>query len=143
MKLKYKKLNPEAKLYPPFYEGDVGYDIISIETKMIGEHYYETLHTGLSIEIPEGYYGLIRTRSSNGINGLQTHPGIIDSGYRGEILVIIYNHNDDIEYIKKGEKIAQLVILPKIIFELEEVNELSKTDRNEKGFGSSGKESKI
>ena len=98
--------------------------------------------TGLSVAFSSGYEIQIRPRSGlaakNNISVLNT-PGTIDSDYRGEIKVIIFNHGNDNFVIKNGDRIAQIVLSPIIKMELEETNELPKTIRGEGGFGSTGK----
>ena len=100
------------------------------------------LPTGLSMEIPEGYVGLIFARSSLGTKrGLApaNKVGVIDSDYRGEVKVALHNHSDQPQTVEPGERVAQLVIVPFLAAEYEEVQELSDTDRGEGGFGSTGK----
>ena len=98
--------------------------------------------TGLAVSIPKGYEIQIRPRSGlaakSNITVLNT-PGTIDSDYRGEIKVIIYNHGDNDFVINNGDRIAQMVLSPIIRMELEEVKDLPKTIRGEGGFGSTGK----
>lgn len=129
----------------PFYakEGDSGMDIRSNEEKVIWVGKVEIISTGIYVEIPKGYEIQVRSRSGlaakRGIFVLNS-PGTIDSQYRGEIKVILYNVGDDSYEVRKGERIAQLVLqkVPKINWK--PVNKLSKTKRNEGGLGSTGKE---
>lgn len=147
MKVKIKKLVPEAVIPNYSKEGDAGMDLVAIsegkrftaqgtQCKELYEYYEYS--TGLSIEIPEGFVGLVFPRSSISKTAmiLCNSVGIIDSGYRGEILCrfktpantgIIYN---------KGDKISQLVIIPYPTIEFEEVEELATSERGEGGFGS-------
>jgi len=138
--LKFKKLVKEAKITYPVMQSDVGYDMCSIEDKVIKPSTSEIVHTGLAFEIPEDYYALVRTRSGYGVkNSLQLHHGLIDPGYRNEITVCIYNHSATEYRVSKGDKVAQLVILPRIVLPLKEVSELHPSERNLKGLGSTGR----
>lgn len=139
-----KKLSPDAVL--PSYGSDfaAGADLractkepITIEphdTKMIG--------TGLAMEIPEGYMGLIFARSGIASKrGLApaNKVGVVDSDYRGEFMVALHNHSSEPQSIESGERIAQLVIVPYMSAAFEEAEELSETVRADGGFGSTGK----
>jgi dUTP pyrophosphatase len=97
--------------------------------------------TGLMIAIPAGYEGQVRGRSGNAIKrglGLVNSPGTIDSDYRGEICVILINWSDEVQTIRRGERIAQLVIAPVVHAELCEVDSLDATRRGDGGFGHTG-----
>jgi dUTP pyrophosphatase len=123
-------------------QGDAGMDICAAEDKHISPFNWTTISTGLYLEIPEGYEVQIRSRSGlaakYGIQVLNS-PGTIDSGYRGEIKVILKN-NDHIKYnVKKGDRIAQMVVAPITTATLTEVAELSDSERGEGGLGSTGK----
>jgi dUTP pyrophosphatase len=97
------------------------------------------IKTGIAIEIPKGFVGLVWPRSGLAIKkGVSVLAGVIDSSYRGEIGVVLLNTNYDDLIIKKGDKIAQLLIQPIETVNIEEVKELSDTERAENGFGSSG-----
>lgn len=144
MKVKIKKLSEAAKL--PVYgtEFSVGADLFALSddtvTVMPGKTYL--FKTGLAIEIPEGYVGLIYARS-----GLATKRGlapankvgVIDSDYRGECMVALHNHSDVPAIVEPGERIAQLVIAPYLKAEFELSDELSETVRSDGGFGSTGR----
>lgn len=123
-------------------EGDAGMDICAAEDKHISPFNWTTISTGLYLEIPEGYEVQIRSRSGLAVkHGIQVlnSPGTIDSGYRGEIKVILKN-NDHIKYnVKKGDRIAQMVVAPITTATLIEVAELSDSERGEGGLGSTGK----
>lgn len=143
MKVKVKKLVNSA-IIPTFGSvesagGDLynaGDDVVisPSETVLIG--------TGLAVEIPEGYVGLVYARSGLASKcGLApaNKVGVIDSDYRGEIKVALFNHSKETRTVLKGERIAQMVIAPYLKVEYEEVEELSSTKRGEGGFGSTGK----
>ena len=108
----------------------------------IPAHHTVMIHTGLSIELPEGYFGAIFARS-----GLATREGlrpancvgVVDSDYRGEVMVALHNDSELPCSIKSGERVAQLVVMPYLPVAFEEVAELSDTARGEGGFGSTGK----
>ena len=122
-------------------KGDAGMDIRSNEDMSIRGFHWETIGTGLYIIIPFGYEGQIRTRSGLAAKyGLQVlnSPGTIDSGYRDELKIILMNHNHLPYDIKKGDRIAQLVIKPMTQATLEEVYELNKDDDRGGGIGSTG-----
>lgn len=141
MKLKFKKLTDDAVTPKYSKHGDAGMDLVAISHETDGKdnHIYGT---GIAVEIPEGYVGLIFPRSSNRktFAYMTNHVGVIDSGYRGEIFVTFKNRDmiDQVRPYSPGNKIAQLIILPYPIIELEEVDELSSTERGEGGHGSTG-----
>lgn len=143
--IKVKRLHDEAIIPDRANIGDAGLDLYSIEEKILPPGGRDLFKTGISVAIPEGFAGLITPRSGlaykNGVTVLNT-PGLIDSGYRGELGVILYNvgrpQGYPIHYVRKGDKIAQLVIIKTPYFSLCEVDELSETQRGKGGFGSSG-----
>lgn len=145
-KLKVKKLTSTAKLPQKAHVTDAGFDIFADEDVVLTNNNTTVVSTGLSIEIPDGYYGELKGRSGLTVKTLfRVHTGTIDSDYRGELGVMCYqSYSDDSKAIKrsytihKGDKIAQLIILPLPEFEVEEVDELSNTERGEGGFGSTG-----
>jgi len=140
MKVKIKKLHPDAVIPKYAKNSDAGLDLTAISRSK--EYDIFTFGTGLSVEIPEGHVGLIYPRSSIYRTDLRlsNSVGVIDSGYRGEILLKfnINPHNSDAFYTV-GERIGQLIILPYPKIEFIEVDELSETDRGQGGFGHSGK----
>ena len=122
-------------------KGDAGMDIRSNEDKKVRAFSWETIGTGLYIIIPFGYEGQMRSRSGLAAKfGLQVlnSPGTIDSGYRDELKVILINHNHWAYEVKKGDRIAQLVISPMTQAKLEEVYELNKDNDRGGGLGSTG-----
>ena len=122
--------------------GDAGMDVCAAEDDFISAFNWKAISTGLFVEIPEGYEIQIRSRSGlafkHGVSVLNS-PGTIDSGYRGEIKVILINADHHRYEIKKGERIAQMVVAPVTIANLIEVAELSDSERGEGGLGSTGK----
>ncbi len=144
VKVLIKKLDPEVKLPEYKTNGASGMDLKAFIKKPINlkPKTSSLIPTGLSVAFVEDYEIQIRPRSGlaakNNITVLNT-PGTIDSDYRGEIKVIIYNHGDDSFIVNNGDRIAQMVLSPVIKIELEEANELPETLRGKGGFGSTGK----
>jgi len=144
MEVKIKKLTENAIIPSYAKEGDAGLDLTATSyTCTENGHVYGT---GLSIEIPSGYVGLIFPRSSNRkTNAYMTnHVGVIDSGYRGEIMITFKNRDgvhDNAQFApyKVGDRVAQLIIMQYPIIKLVETEELSSTERGEGGHGSTGK----
>ncbi len=141
MKLKVRRLHEEAILPGYAHPGDAGLDLYSSVDLEIQPGEVGLVGTGISIELPPGTEAQIRPRSGlalkKRITVLNT-PGTIDEGYRGEVGVILINHNTEPVQISKGMKIAQMVIKPVISVEVEPVEELSQTQRGSGGFGSTG-----
>ena len=140
MKIKiYKETDNPLPAYQN--KGDAGMDIRSNEDVSIRGFHWATINTGLYIIIPFGYEGQMRSRSGlaakHGVHVLNS-PGTIDSGYRDELKVILMNHNHWAYEVKKGDRIAQLVISPMTQATLEEVYELNKDDDRGGGLGSTG-----
>lgn len=139
-----KKLDERAVL--PKYGSDyaAGADLYAVTDGEVTFRPGETklIHTGLAMEIPEGYAGLVYARSGLASKrGLApaNKVGVIDADYRGEVMVALHNHSDSVQKIDSGERIAQLVIAPFLRAEFEEADELSDTARGSGGFGSTGK----
>lgn len=145
MKVKIKKLNENAVLPSYGSEYSAGADLYAVLEKdkiEIPPHETVLIHTGLAFEIPEGYVGLVFARSSLGTKrGLApaNKVGVIDSDYRGEVMVSLHNHSNTLQEIDNGERIAQIVIAPFLKVEYEQADELSDTVRGDGGFGSTGK----
>lgn len=139
MQIKIKKLNEDAVLPNYAHEYDAGLDLYSTIDYSLEQNQRMAIPTGISIEIPNNYVGLIWGKSGLAKNnGLAILGGVIDSTYRGEIAVIALNTGYDDIIIKKGQKIAQILIQQVEKADIIEVKELEKTERNEKGFGSTG-----
>ena len=139
MKLKIQKINNDAVVPNYAKIGDAGMDIYSsVEEKILpGE--IKRISAGIKMEIPEGYVGLVWDKSGVAFNnGIKTMGGVIDSGYRGEIMIILTNLSNEPFKIKKGQKIAQMLIQKVESMEIETVNSLSDTDRGDGGFGHTG-----
>lgn len=141
MKVKIKKLVENAVIPSYSKPGDAGMDLTAISYKYDkSTNFCHEYGTGLSIEIPEGYVGLLFPRSSIYKYDLllSNHVGVIDSGYRGEIKFKFKSRFIESEIYKIGDRIGQIIILPYPQIEFEEVTELSETERGEGGYGSTG-----
>ena len=140
--IKIEKIFSDAILPSYAHLGDAGMDVFSYETYILKPGERRLFKTGLKVEISEGYEMQIRPRSglalNHGVTVLNT-PGTIDAGYRGEVGVILINHAEKVYSIKKGDKIAQVVISSVERAVLEEVEKLEESSRGESGFGSTGK----
>jgi dUTP pyrophosphatase len=141
MELEICRLRPEAVIPERAYSGDAGLDLAACERLELAPGERATVGTGLAVAIPAGYAGFVQPRSGlaarHGI-ALVNSPGLIDSGYRGELRVVVLNTDRDSSFtIELGMRIAQLVIMRLPEVELVEVEELPASDRGVRGFGSS------
>ncbi|QKS72007.1 dUTP diphosphatase [Paenalkalicoccus suaedae] len=136
-----KRLIQEARLPHRANETDAGLDVYAAEDKWIEAGSYETIRTGIAIELPPSTEAQIRPRSGLahkfGITVLNS-PGTIDEGYRGEIKIMLINHGKEAFQVEVGMRIAQMVIAPVLLSPIKEIQELTETPRGEGGFGSSG-----
>ena len=147
IKVKYKFVHPEAKAPFKANPTDAGWDLSCIAFPDMDEDGNFVYHTGLAIEIPEGYAGFLFPRSSVAKKDLTLTNcvGVVDCHYRGEVLakfkpMLPYNSQHDAIFIyDKGDRICQLIVMPIPEVEMEEAHVLSSTDRGEGGYGSSGK----
>ena len=140
LKIKIKRLNPDAKLPTYAHPGDVGLDLYSLEDYELKPRERKIFMNGFALEFPEGYAAIVKDKSSLPKNGgIHTLGGVFDAGYRGEYNVMLINLGDKSYQILKGDKIAQLVIYPVAIAEFEEVEELSDSSRGVGQFGSTGR----
>ena len=141
MKLEVKKLDSRAKLPSYAHPGDAGLDFFALEDCVVraGERQAD-IRTGVSIAIPQGYVGLFWDKSGLAArHGLKVMAGVIDSGYRGELLLTLLNTSDTDYRFKAGDKVMQLLVQPVQSVEVVEVTELSETPRGAGAFGSTGK----
>lgn len=138
MKLKVM-LDPGAKMPTRAHKTDAGLDLYSRENVRINAGNSCTFDTGVHIEIPAGFVGMVKSKSGLNVKHGCTSEGVIDAGYTGSIAVKLYNNGYQPIFIEAGQKISQLVILPIITPELEQVGSLEETDRGSGGFGSTGK----
>ena len=136
-----RRLRADAVLPGPAYDGDAGLDLTACEQARLEPGERAVVSTGIAVEIPEGYAGFVQPRSGlaarHGL-GVVNSPGLIDSGYRGEIRVVLLNTDLREPFtVEPGMRIAQLVIAPVASVRLVEVEELQTTERGSRGFGSS------
>lgn len=139
MKVRIKKLHQDGVVPSYAKPGDAGLDLVAVSETWNDDNTMVTYGTGLAVEIPEGYVGLVFPRSSISKTQLElaNSVGVIDSGYRGEIM-LKFRYNSEGMVYDVGDRVGQLIILPYPSIEFEEVEELSSTDRGEGGFGSTG-----
>ena len=141
MTLRFRKVHPDAVLPSYAHPSDAGMDVRSVEDLTIAPGKRALVHTGLVMLLPPKYEAQVRPRSGlalkSGVTVLNT-PGTIDSGYRGEVGVILANFGETDFQVKKGDKIAQIVIVPVTQPEIVETTEVDETDRGAGGFGSTG-----
>ena len=134
-----KRLNENATLPTYSHPGDAGMDLYSAQYVTLQPGETVKVVTGIATAIPSGFVGLVWDRSSMGSKGIKRMGGVIDAGYRGEILVALLNTTQAPYEIKAGDKIAQMVIQPVESPALVEVSDLDDTSRGEGGFGSTGR----
>ena len=141
MRIPLKRLDTDLPAPIQAHAGDAGADLRAAETFTLRPGERATVPTGIAVAIPDGHAGLVVPRSGlasrHGV-GVVNAPGLIDSGYRGEIGVILVNHGEEDFEVARGDRIAQLVVVPVIAAAFQEVDELPKSDRGEGGFGSTG-----
>jgi dUTP pyrophosphatase len=139
MHLKVKKLKEGAKLPTKGHPGDAGIDFYAVEEVVFLAGAQMRVHTGVAIEIPEGHVGLIWDKSSISFNqGLKVMGGVIDAGFRGELVMSLYNTTNETQTLPKGHKIAQMIIQKFEDCDIVEVSELSDTVRGAGREGSTG-----
>ena len=141
MKLQVQRLRPDAVLPDRAYAGDAGLDLVACERVTLAPGERAVVSTGLAVAIPPGHAGFVMPRSGlaarHGI-GKVNSPGLVDSGYRGELRVVLLNTDRRETFVvEAGMRIAQLVVVPVALPDLEEVDELPASERGERGFGSS------
>ncbi|MCK9345194.1 MAG: dUTP diphosphatase [Candidatus Pacebacteria bacterium] len=140
MELNIKKLHPSAMVPTYAHDGDAGFDLCAIENVIIKAGERTLVRTGIAMEIPFGYVGLIWDKSGLSMNhGLKTLGGVVDAGYRGEVTVGIINLSTSDYTFVAGHKVAQMLIQKVERVEIKEAEELSGTTRGESGYGSTGK----
>ena len=136
-----RRLHPDAQMPAGAYDADAGLDLASVEEVVLGPGERHTVATGLAVAIPAGHAGFVQPRSGlasrRGITVVNS-PGLIDAGYRGELKVVLLNTDSTEPFVvEPGMRIAQLVVLPVPEVELVEVDELPRSERGVRGFGSS------
>jgi dUTP pyrophosphatase len=143
IELSVRRLREDAVLPASAYAGDAGLDLTAVERVVLGPGERAVVETGLAVAIPEGYAGFVQPRSGlaarHGI-AVVNSPGLIDPGYRGEVLVVLLNTDREHPFpIEPGMRIAQLVVLPVAQVAVSEVGELAPSERGVRGHGSSGR----
>lgn len=141
IELQIQRLRPEASLPGRAYAGDAGLDLAAVERMVLRPGERAVVPTGIAVAIPEGFAGFVQARSGlamrHGI-AVVNSPGLVDSGYRGELRVILLNTDRDETFVvEAGDRIAQLVVLPVPELDLVEVEALPESERSVQGFGSS------
>jgi dUTP pyrophosphatase len=143
MSLRVRRLDPDAKLPTRAHDGDAGLDLYALEGATLGPGERISLRTGIAVEIPPGRAGLVLPRSGLAVRhgiALVNAPGLIDSGYRGEVRVLLLNTDrEEPCEIQRGDRIAQLVLVAVEALDLVVVDELELSERGGGGFGSSGR----
>jgi dUTP pyrophosphatase len=143
IELPVRRLRPEAVVPHRAYDGDAGLDLTACERVVLEPGERAVVHTGLAVAIPDGYAGFVQPRSGlaarNGLT-IVNAPGLVDSGYRGEVLVVLLNTDREHAFtVEPGMRIAQLVVMPIPALEPVEVEELPESERGARGHGSSGR----
>ena len=142
MKIPLLKLDPGLPTPAPAHPGDAGVDLYARERTELAPGGWAAIPTGVAVAVPAGHVGLVAPRSGlaarHGI-GVANGPGVVDSGYRGEVKAILINHGPEPVVLARGERIAQLLVVPVAGVEFEPVDELPGSARGEGGCGSSGR----
>ncbi len=137
----FKRLDKELPSPAPAHEGDAGFDLRAATAVKLEPGERAAVPTGVAVAIPPGFAGLVLPRSGHARNhgiGLVNSPGLIDSGYRGEVTVLLVNHGSETVSFERGDRIAQLAVVPVPGLVWQEVDELDGSSRGEGGFGSTG-----
>jgi dUTP pyrophosphatase len=137
--LKVKKLCPDSRIPVRANPDDAGLDLFAQEDTIIPGWGKAVLATGISVQVPAGHYGRIASRSGLSVNeDIEVGAGVVDTSYRGQLKVVLRRFRDEAYEVKKGDKIAQFILEKISVMEPMEVAELDETQRQDKGFGSSG-----
>src|SRR3989338_8209657 len=139
LELKLKRLHPDAKIPSYAHPGDAGLDLFSLEEATIPVGGHHLFKNGFALEFPEGYVAIVKDKGGIAKAGLHALGGVFDAGYRGEYNVMLVNLGDKPHTFEKGDKVAQLVILPVAHAKLTETETLSDTSRGVGQFGSTGR----
>lgn len=136
--IKYKRLDDSAIPFKYIRENDACMDMYSLVETVIPPHETQIIPTGIALEIPHGWEGIVRGRSGMAAKGINTHVGTVESDYRGDVGVVLTNTTDKPFTINKSMRIAQFTIKPVYRIKLQEATTLTDTERGENGYGSSG-----
>ena len=141
MRLPIQRLDPAAIIPTRAHSGDAGLDLYALEDEYVTTGVVTTIHTGLAVGIPYGHVGLIWPRSGLAVrSGIDTLAGVIDHGYTGEVQVLLTTHSDSRGWIKAGERVAQLLVVPIAYATPQVVDALPGSARGDGGFGSTDEE---
>lgn len=132
------KLDENAFMPIRAHETDAGLDLRSPIHALVKARGAVKIDTGVHIELPQNTAGFLKSKSGLMLRGI-TSEGVIDMGYTGSVMVMLFNHSDQDYYVQKGDKISQIVIIPILTPEIEVVDELDNTERGDGGFGSTGR----
>ncbi len=137
--LNFLKISKDAEAPEYALNTDAGFDLKALENVSIFPFDQKKVSTGIAIEVPEGYVGIVRDRAGI-VQKMNVHTvaGTFDSGFRGEVSIMLVNMNDKTVEIEKGMRIAQIILVPIVKAKITEVKKLSSTERGDKGFGSTG-----
>lgn len=141
MKANFTRLDPGVSAPTQAHIGDAAFDLQTRIEVVLGPGEWTAVPTGIAVAIPEGHAGLVLPRSGHARRfgvGVVNGPGLIDAGYRGEVAVVLINHGPDEVRFHRGERIAQLAVVPVAEVEWNEVERLEDTERGRGGFGSTG-----
>jgi dUTP pyrophosphatase len=137
--LPIRRLDPAALLPTRAHADDAGLDLYALEDSVVPPGEGRLLRTGVAVAVPAGHVGLICDRSSLAKRGLKTAGGVIDAGYRGELGILIWNLSREAQAVKKGERCAQMLVIPIATPAPIETSDLGETARGAGGFGSTGR----
>jgi dUTP pyrophosphatase len=138
MQLRVKRVHPEAKLPVYGHPGDAGLDLFSVTDRDLAPGEVFAVPTGIQISVPAGHVGLVWDKSGISLKGVHRLAGVIDAGYRGEVQVVLINLGASPFALRRGMKIAQLLVQPVAAVEVVEADSLDGTSRGQGGFGSTG-----
>ena len=138
MELKVKRIHPDAKIPVYGHPGDAGMDLFAVVDRVLGPGDVFAVPTGIQVAIPSGFVGLIWDKSGISLKGVHRLAGVVDAGYRGEVQVVMINLGTEPFPIRKGMKIAQMLIQPVAAVAVIDSDTLDDTPRGEGGFGSTG-----
>lgn len=136
--MKVKRLHESVKLPERSFSDDAAFDIYTPEDVVVKGNDTTMIDCGIAVEIPRGWWGLLKERSSMAVKGLHAVAGVVDSSFRGEVKLLIRNTKSEDYNAKAGDRIGQLILIQQYRKDVEEVEELSDTERGAGGFGSTG-----
>ncbi len=138
MELRVKRIHPEAKLPVYGHRGDAGLDLFSVVDRELGPGEVFAVPTGIQVAIPPGHVGLVWDKSGISLQKVHRLAGVVDAGYRGEVQVVMINLGAGSFAVKKGMKVAQMLVQPVVSVSVVEAPALDDTSRGDGGFGSTG-----